>query len=200
MPTRGASVSIPAAVQAWRRVAPAATRSTATGGNRAVLPCQPGDMLRPACKPWLAFRRRPSGHIARCEGEQGQTSRRRFRGRRSPPFPGRKRRIDFDPRRHASFDAGVADRAGDYHCDAGTLAVKPRPRPAPCEPVRRRRAHRHRRHSCDPRRTRPEPAAVRPVPRSVPYRTTRWFGRRSRGRASGMRRLTGHRPVQHLGR
>lgn len=30
MPTRGASGSIPAAVQAWRMVAPAATRSTAT--------------------------------------------------------------------------------------------------------------------------------------------------------------------------
>jgi len=33
MPTRGASGSIPAAVQAWRMVAPTATRSTATAGK-----------------------------------------------------------------------------------------------------------------------------------------------------------------------
>lgn len=114
-------------------------------GNRAVsCPCQPSDVLRPVCKALLPLWRGPCGHIARCQGEQGQTARRRFRRhvrqarqrpiprtgregssrplgcgrsatkrqamrrfglRRLLPFPGGKRRINFDPRRHASFDA-----------------------------------------------------------------------------------------------
>ena len=38
---------------------------------------QPSDVLRPVCKALLPLWRRPCGHIARCQGEQGQTARRR---------------------------------------------------------------------------------------------------------------------------
>ncbi len=79
MPTRGASGSIPAAVQDWRMVAPVATRSTATAGKSGRRPCQPSDVLRPVRQPLLAQRFGPCGHESRRKGEQGQTARRRFR-------------------------------------------------------------------------------------------------------------------------
>lgn len=79
MHTRGGPGSIPAAVQAWRMVAPAATRSTATAKIGPSCPCKPSDVLRPVCKALLPLWRGPYGQVARRKGQQGRTARRRFR-------------------------------------------------------------------------------------------------------------------------
>ncbi len=90
MPTRGASGSMPAAVQAWRMVAPVATRSTATArksGRR-----KPSDVLRPVRQPLLPLWRGAFGRIACCTRKQGPTARRCFGGVLAKQSPGRSSR------------------------------------------------------------------------------------------------------------
>jgi Transposase IS66 family len=50
---------------------------------------------------------------------------RRFGLRRSLAFPGRKGRVNFDPRLHPCFDAGAIERTRNFLRHAGKAAVKP---------------------------------------------------------------------------